>query len=115
MHRTAGKGPSPFFGIARFNWRCWPSGLAYSMPVSKVTPSGMTAAFCAKADPASSHAARKRLAASERAQSKGIEQGSESEGEGIAAEACFPLKANTLLVSVGVPGRDVRSPSGRGL
>src|SRR5689334_5898595 len=64
MQMTAGKEPSAFLGRAMFSCSCWPSGLAYSMPVSKLTSPGTTGSFCAHAHEPSS---RERLTAIEHA------------------------------------------------
>src|SRR5436190_9522255 len=53
MQTTAGNGPVPVLGRARSSWRCWPSGLAYSMATSKRTVSGtdsLEIGFCARAE-----------------------------------------------------------------
>src|SRR5579864_70779 len=49
MQMTAGNGPSAFLGRARFNCKCWLSGLLYSIPVSNCTPSGTAGCFWAVA------------------------------------------------------------------
>src|SRR5215471_6122536 len=49
MQTTAGRGPLPLFGRAMLSCRCWSSGFEYSIPCSKLTPSG-TASPSAFAD-----------------------------------------------------------------
>ena len=58
MNSTHGNGPSPDFGRAMFNWRCWLSGFVYSIPFSKVTVSGTGGSFCASAGLAIESASR---------------------------------------------------------
>src|SRR6476659_3125402 len=96
MQMTAGNGPVPSFGRARFSFRCWPSGLAYSTSRSNATPSGtVTFGGCW-----ASRAGAARRAASPHRQWRM----SESWGSGRAARSVVHGALEVKVILVG-PGR----------